>query len=44
MLLWLPGMTRDPADDFEQAHFPVGHPLRAAVLHRISRQRWAARG
>ena len=38
------GMTRDPADDFEQAHFPVGHPLRPAVLHRISRARWAARG
>jgi RimJ/RimL family protein N-acetyltransferase len=37
------GMTRDPADDFEQAHFPVGHRLRPAVLHRLSRQRWAAR-
>jgi RimJ/RimL family protein N-acetyltransferase len=34
------GMTRDPADDFEQQHFPVGHPLRAGVLHRLSRQRW----
>ncbi len=36
------GMTRDPADDFEQPHFPVGHPLRPAVLHRVSRQQWAA--
>jgi RimJ/RimL family protein N-acetyltransferase len=36
------GMTRDPADDFEQAQFPVGHPLRPAVLHRLSRERWAA--
>ncbi|WP_027860828.1 GNAT family N-acetyltransferase [Marmoricola sp. URHB0036] len=38
------GMTRDPADDFEQEHKPVGDPLRSAVLHRLSRQRWAARG
>jgi len=37
------GMTRDPADDFEQQHKPVGDPLRSAVLHRLSRQRWAAR-
>ncbi len=37
------GMTRDPADDFDQEHFPVGHPLRPAVLHRISRERWTAR-
>lgn len=37
------GMTRDPADDFEQQHFPVGHRLRAGVLHRLSRQAWAAR-
>ncbi len=29
------GMARDPADDFEQQHFPVGHPLRPAVLHRV---------
>ena len=36
------GMTRDPADDFEQPHLPLGHPLRPAVLHRISRGRWAA--
>jgi RimJ/RimL family protein N-acetyltransferase len=35
------GMTRDPADDFEQQHKPVGDPLRPAVLHRLSRQRWA---
>jgi RimJ/RimL family protein N-acetyltransferase len=37
------GMTRDPADDFEQQHKPVGDPLRAAVLHRLSQQAWAAR-
>lgn len=37
------GMTRDRADDFEQAHLPPGHPLRRALLHRISRERWAAR-
>ena len=36
------GMTRDPADDFEQPHLPLGHPLRPAVLHRLSRARWAA--
>jgi RimJ/RimL family protein N-acetyltransferase len=36
------GMTRDPADDFEQQHMPVDHALRPAVLHRLSRQRWAA--
>jgi RimJ/RimL family protein N-acetyltransferase len=36
------GMTRDPADDFEQQSFPPGHPLRAAVLHRLGRERWAA--
>jgi RimJ/RimL family protein N-acetyltransferase len=36
------GMTRDPADDFEQPHLPVGHRLRPGVLHRLSRQRWAA--
>jgi len=36
------GMTRDPADDFEQSHFPVAHPLRFAVLHRLPRQQWAA--
>ena len=37
------GMTRDPADDFEQQHKAVGDPLRPAVLHRLSRERWAAR-
>jgi RimJ/RimL family protein N-acetyltransferase len=34
------GMTRDPADDFEQPQLPAGHPLRPAVLHRIDRARW----
>ena len=37
------GMTRDPADDFEQPHLPRGDPLRPAVLHRLSRARWAER-
>ncbi len=37
------GMTRDPADDFEQEHFPAGHPLRQAVLHRLPRERWESR-
>jgi len=37
------GMTSDPADDFEQQHKAVGDPLRAAVLHRLSQERWAAR-
>lgn len=36
------GMTREPADDFEQQHKRVEDPLRHAVLHRLSRQRWAA--
>jgi ribosomal-protein-alanine N-acetyltransferase len=31
------GMTRDPADDFEHPNVPVGHPIRAHVLYRISR-------
>lgn len=34
------GMTRDPADDFEQTQLPVGHPLRTAVLHRLTRVQW----
>lgn len=33
---WI-GMTRDPADDFEDPSVPEG-PLRACVLYRISRQ------
>jgi RimJ/RimL family protein N-acetyltransferase len=37
------GMTRDPADDFEQRHKALGDPLRPAVLHRLTRERWAAR-
>ncbi len=36
-------MTRDPADDFEQQHKPLGDPLRPAVLHRLSRRQWAGR-
>jgi RimJ/RimL family protein N-acetyltransferase len=38
------GMTRDPKDDFEQHQLPPGHPLRPAVLHRISREKWIAQG
>ena len=37
------GMTHDPADDFEQPQLPVGHPLRPAVLHRITREQWESR-
>ncbi len=29
------GMTRDPADDFENPMVEAGHPLRAHVLYRI---------
>ena len=35
------GMTRDPADDFEQPQLPPGHPLRPAVLFRVSREAWS---
>ncbi len=34
------GMTRDPADDFEQPQLPADHPLRPAVLHRLTRTSW----
>ncbi|MER5532553.1 GNAT family N-acetyltransferase [Streptomyces mirabilis] len=34
------GMTRDPADDFEDPSVPEG-PLRACVLYRISRRRYS---
>ena len=34
------GMTRDPADDFEQPQLPAGHPLRPGVLHRLTREQW----
>jgi hypothetical protein len=29
------GMTHDPADDFDHAALPAGHPLRRHVLYRI---------
>ncbi|MCX2180842.1 GNAT family N-acetyltransferase [Streptomyces sp. SKN60] len=35
------GMTRDPADDFEDPSAPEG-PLKACVLHRMRRERWEA--
>ncbi len=31
------GMTRDPADDFDHPRVPLGHPIRAHVLYRVSR-------
>lgn len=36
------GMHRDPADDFQHPNLPGGHPLRAHVLYRLSRERWLA--
>ena len=36
------GMTRDPNDDFDQPQLPPGHPLRPAVLFRISREAWSS--
>ncbi|MEU9699852.1 GNAT family N-acetyltransferase [Streptomyces sp. NPDC047981] len=36
------GMTRDPADDFEDLSVPEG-PLRPCVLHRIARREWESR-
>lgn len=36
------GMQRDPADDFQHPNLPEGHPLRAHVLYRLSRERWVA--
>lgn len=38
------GMTRDPADDFENPNLPPGHPIRPHVLYRLSRDRWRAAG
>lgn len=34
------GMRRDSAADFEHPALPPGHPLRAHVLYRLSRQAW----
>jgi RimJ/RimL family protein N-acetyltransferase len=36
------GMTRDPADDFENPNVPEGHPIRPHVLYRLSRDTWRA--
>lgn len=36
------GMQRDPADDFLHPKLPEGHPLRAHVLYRLSREQWLA--
>jgi RimJ/RimL family protein N-acetyltransferase len=37
------GMTRDPADDFEDPTEPPGSPLRPSVLFRLSRAGFSAR-
>jgi RimJ/RimL family protein N-acetyltransferase len=36
------GMTRDPAEDFDHPSLAAGHPLRAHVLYRMTRERWEA--
>jgi len=36
------GMTRDPSGDFEHPKLAPGHPLRAHVLYRITREAFAA--
>lgn len=37
------GMRRTPADDFQHPKLAAGHPLRAHVLYRLSREDWARR-
>ena len=37
------GMRRTPADDFQHPKLAAGHPLRAHVLYRLSREEWARR-
>ena len=34
------GMTRNPADDFDHPHIPIGHPMRRHVLYRLEETRW----
>jgi ribosomal-protein-alanine N-acetyltransferase len=34
------GMAHDPADDFDGPWYPVGHPRRRFVLHRINEPEW----
>jgi RimJ/RimL family protein N-acetyltransferase len=36
------GMRRDPAEDFDHPHLPIGHPLRRHVLYRLRRAEHAA--
>jgi ribosomal-protein-alanine N-acetyltransferase len=36
------GMTRDPADDFDNPNVPEGNPLRRHVLYRLGRDEWRA--
>ena len=38
------GMTRDPADDFDNPTIVEGHPLRRSVLYRITRHSSALSG
>jgi ribosomal-protein-alanine N-acetyltransferase len=33
------GMTRDPADDFDNPNIPAGHPQRRHVLYRLASSR-----
>lgn len=35
------GMRREPGADFDHPRVPVGHPLRAHVLYRLSAETWA---
>ncbi len=37
------GMRHRDSDDFEHPALPVGHPLRAHVLYRLTRVEWIAR-
>lgn len=36
------GMSHNADDDFDHPLIPEGHPLRAQVLYRLPRDRWAA--
>jgi RimJ/RimL family protein N-acetyltransferase len=38
------GMRRDPADDFDHAKLPEGHPLRKHVLYRLGSRSYLATG
>ncbi len=36
------GMTRKPADDFDNPNIAGEHPLRRHVLYRLTAREWAA--